>query len=70
MSRRYCSVCREPHQNGGLGMCNAHIEQEEIDNTAAHNAEAEQFNHFMSLSEDERWEKVFEFMRSNNWSAY
>jgi len=69
MSRRYCSVCGEPHQNSGLGMCDAHIEQEETGNTAA-NVEAEQFNHFMSLSKDERWEKVFEFMRSKNWSAY
>jgi len=68
MSRKYCSVCKEPHNNKHNGLCDKHIEQEEDEKRELHNAEADQFQYFMSMDDSEKWEKVFEFMRSQGWS--
>ena len=70
MSRKYCSVCSEAHNNQGLGLCDTHLEEEEAERNDAAGVEADQFEHFMSLDENERWEKVFDFMRSHGWDAY
>jgi len=70
MSRKYCSVCKEPHKNGGFGLCDTHIKQKDNEMREAHNEEADQFNHFMSLDDDDKWGKVFDFMRSKGWDAY
>lgn len=70
MSRKYCSVCKEPHQNGGFGLCDTHIEQRDNEMREAHNEEPDQFSHFMSLDDEDKWEKVFDFMRSKGWDAY
>ena len=68
MSRKYCSVCQEPHGNTWHGMCDKHIEEEENKNRELHNVEADHFNSFMSMDDTEKWENVFEFMRSQGWS--
>jgi hypothetical protein len=70
MSRRYCDVCGESHNNGSLGMCSEHLQQEEAEQNEAKAEEATQFKYFMDLDKDERWEKVFDFMRSHGWDGF
>ena len=69
MSRKYCSVCGKTHQNGGLGMCDFHINQEEYERNEEDRKEEDQINHFMSLDDEDKWGKVFDFMRSKGWDV-
>jgi hypothetical protein len=66
MSRKYCSVCGEPHKNTWRGLCDTHIEEEEIQQIADRNETADAYNQFMEKSEEDRWEVVFDYLRYNN----
>lgn len=70
MSRKYCDICGEAHDNRGLGLCDEHLAKEEAERNDAAAVEAAQLDHFMSLCEPDRWEKVFDFMRSHDWDAF
>lgn len=67
MSRKYCEVCGERHNNGGQGLCDTHIEQVEALEIKRQNEEARQWDAFLYLSEEERWREVFDFMRAQGW---
>lgn len=60
MSRKYCEDCREPHDNGVLGLCDACITgRAEIENRIARAREARRAS-FMALSDEEKWGAVFD----------
>lgn len=69
MSRKYCSVCGESHSNGGFGMCDKHLQEEE-EARLEESAEFESsFENFMSRDEEDRWRLVFTHLTAQgiNW---
>lgn len=61
MSRpRNCKVCGVYHYNGGWGLCDTHLEQEQIKQYEAECAIEDAFATFMELPEEERWRKLWE----------
>lgn len=70
MSRKYCAVCGEAHKNPQDGLCDNHLEQQEAARITEHNNTADEWNAFMELSEECRWEKVFDFMRANGFKVH
>ena len=67
MSRKYCSVCGDPHDNRGDGLCDIHLAEEEQNQNEAAGVEADMLCNFLDRSEPNRWEIVFDFMRSKGW---
>jgi hypothetical protein len=67
VSRQYCSVCGKSHQNTWQGMCDYHLQEDELKKNDAHNQEADALNGFMALAIEDRWEAVFTFMRSRGY---
>lgn len=65
MSRKYCAVCMEPHKNGVLGLCDQHLELEEINQKLTEAKNKLAFAEFMALDEEERWGMIFDFMQAN-----
>lgn len=70
MSRKYCSVCREPHSNPETGLCDKHAEEVEKARDEERSRLADEWSFFMDLSEASRWEMVFDFMKSKGWSPF
>ena len=70
MSKRYCSVCMARHSNGSIGLCDVYLEQREAKRATDDQVERAQFAEFMDLPENARWERVFDFMRSQGWGMW
>lgn len=64
MSRRYCSVCSHPHDNGAMGLCTIHLEEQENTQREINLARDTRFQAFMPLPESERWEHLFTMLES------
>ena len=56
-------MCNKPHNNGGEGMCDYHLEVYRNQQDAARDAIQAAYNEFMAQSEEERWIEVFTFMQ-------
>lgn len=65
MSRKYCENCRQPHDNGATGFCDGCLAQDELDRLEYERDRRHAKDHFMNLSEDERWEMVFDALWAN-----
>jgi hypothetical protein len=64
MSRKYCSVCGETHKNGGYGMCDKHLQEEECRGFLEQKETYDAWKEFMQRSEEDRWEVIFDYLRS------
>lgn len=64
MSRRYCDVCKEAHNNRESGLCDKHEAEQEERNRQAHNVEADAYTRFLEMSEQSRLESIYDFLRS------
>jgi hypothetical protein len=69
MSRTYCRVCGNRHDNKGEGLCDFHRDQQEAHLADEHNKFADALNDFMARSEEDRWEAVFTFMHSRGFET-
>lgn len=63
MSRKYCSNCTKPHQNGGLGMCDDCLEAEEVKRNDEEARLESLFENFMAQPEEDRWREIWEKMQ-------
>jgi hypothetical protein len=68
VSRRHCHVCGVTHENKSWGLCDKHLQEKEQKKEDDEYAESRILASFMEHSEEDRWEKVFDFMRLHGWS--
>lgn len=73
MSRKYCSTCGDRHSNGAQGLCDTHLQEayEREDEQRALEGIAQQdrqsrLEAFLSLPDEEKWEKLFDLMEEVN----
>ena len=59
MSRRYCRVCGERHENGSQGTCDMCHEAEMIKQFDAETEFSGELNLFQNMNQDERWNSIF-----------
>lgn len=62
MSRKYCAVCGDKHDNPHLGYCDASYEEYHAKTVAQENQKKHKLAMFLALPEEERWKVVFNFM--------
>lgn len=60
MSRKYCSSCGIKHNNSYLGMCDTCLQKEEIEHNEQQYNYYTKLKNFLNLTDDEKWEKVFD----------
>lgn len=51
MSRRYCDVCGERHNNAGIGVCDKHLDY----HAELQRQKDAEFQKFMELDEQAKW---------------
>jgi hypothetical protein len=62
MSRKYCSVCGESHNNPQDGMCNWHREIEYAKQQKVLADKQTALEDFLALPDEQKWEIVFEHL--------
>lgn len=70
MSRKYCRVCGESHQNGGQGTCDNCEAKEKEESRVTRNENVDKLNEFLALSEEDKWMAVFKALTSRGWELY
>ena len=67
MSRKYCASCGDRHRNAEFGLCDSCLFASRSYEAREKERESAQWNSFMELPEEDRWEQVFDFMRKQGW---
>tara|TARA_R110000796_G_scaffold78510_3_gene175039 strand:- start:1476 stop:1682 length:207 start_codon:yes stop_codon:yes gene_type:complete len=62
MSRKYCDICGESHNNRGEGLCDKHRESEYAKQQQILADKQTALEDFLSLPDEQKWEIMFEHL--------
>ncbi len=60
MSRKYCDICGDNHNNGGQGLCDEHMISEDQRIRDEWNHDADMFEEFLAKDDKDKWFELWE----------